>query len=106
MSRKSGWNPFYTLLMIVSTLFVITTLGYLVGPFVARRAIDRQDVGVSPLSALLAGWFERKGVIALAIEFAAMAFLAIAAMATDRYFFPADARKPGPADRLEPGQPH
>ena len=72
--------------MIVSTLFVVTTLGYLVGPFAAQRAIDHKGAGANPLSDALAGWFERRGVVALAIEFAAMLVLSVLAMTTDRYF--------------------
>ncbi len=79
MSRATRKNPFYVLLMIASTLFVITTLGYLVGPFIEQRAID----GLGNRSAL-ASWFDRKGVAALAIEFAAMCVLAFLAVATDR----------------------
>ena len=81
MSRAKRKNPFYALLMIASTLFVITTLGYLVGPFIEQRAID----GVGNRSAL-ASWFDRKGVAALAIEFAAMCVLAGLAVATERAF--------------------
>jgi hypothetical protein len=79
-ARRKPWtNPFYGMLMIASTLFVITTLGYLVGPFVEQRAIE----GVGQRSAL-ASWFDRKGVLALAVEFVAMCILAFLAVATDR----------------------
>ena len=80
---KPRTNPFFTLLMFVSLLFVVTTLGYLMGPFLARRAAE----GLSGPSAV-GDWFERKGVVALAIEFCAMFILAILAMSTDRYFEP------------------
>jgi len=35
-SNKPRPNPFYVLLMVVSTLFVVTSMGYLVGPLVER----------------------------------------------------------------------
>src|SRR5207237_9209772 len=88
-ARKPRPNPFYVLLMLVSTLFVITALGYLVGPYVERQAAEGR--APAPASRALAGWFERKGVVALAIEFAAMTVFAILAMATDRYFAPSKA---------------
>lgn len=67
--------------MIASTLFVVTTLGYLVGPFIEQRAIEGRGER-SPLAA----WFDRKGVTALAIEFALMCVLAGLAVLTDRAF--------------------
>lgn len=81
--RKPGRNPFFTMLMIVSTLFVVTTLGYLVGPFVAQREASG---AANPVSHALAAWFERKGVLALGIEFVVMTVLAVLAMTTDRFF--------------------
>ncbi len=86
MPQKPRKNPFFTLLMIVSTLFLVTTLGYLVGPFVEQRAIASKGTGANPVSVALAGWFERRGVVALAIEFVVMTVLAILSMTTDRYF--------------------
>jgi hypothetical protein len=87
-ARRPRANPFYVLLMAVSTLFVVTTLGYLVGPYAAQRVAEGK-AAPSPL----ADWFERKGVVALAIEFGLMAALALLAMATDHLF---DGRKTAP----------
>ncbi|MDB5353519.1 MAG: hypothetical protein JWN86_4766 [Planctomycetota bacterium] len=87
-SKKPRPNPFYILLILVSTLFAITVMGYLVGPFVERQALERPGAGPSPLSRALAAWFERKGVVALAMELVAMLVLGVLAMATDRYFSP------------------
>src|SRR3954453_21483823 len=86
--RKPRPNPFYVLLMVVSTLFVITAMGYLVGPYVERQAIANPGAGPGPGSRALSAWFERKGVLVLGIEFAAMFVLAMLAMATDRLFSP------------------
>ena len=87
VSKTSRKNPFYALLMVASTLFVVTTLGYLIGPFIEQRAIDGRGA-----RSALAGWFDRNGVIALAVEFAAMSVLALLAVATDRHFSSAKSR--------------
>lgn len=92
-STKARPNPFYVLLMVVSTLFVVTSMGYLVGPFVERQAVDNPGAGPGPGSRALAAWFERRGVVALGIEFVAMFLLALLAMATDRHFSTPDARR-------------
>lgn len=86
--RKPRPNPFYVLLMLVSTLFVITAMGYLMGPFVERQALEQPGAGPTSGSRALASWFERKGVLALTIEFGAMLALSLLAMATDRHFSP------------------
>ncbi len=85
-TRKPRTNPFYVMLMVVSTVFLVTTMGYLVGPYVHKQAIAQPGAGPTPGSLALAGWFDRKGELALAIEFAMMFLLAILAMATDRHF--------------------
>jgi membrane protein DedA with SNARE-associated domain len=97
--RKGSPNPFYVLLLVVSTAFAATTLGYLVGPFVERQALERPAIGPSPGSRALAAWFERHGPTALAVEFAVMLASGVLAMATDHIFSPAPKtppRSPGP----------
>ncbi len=80
--RRSRRNPFFVALMVVSTLFVMTCLGYLIGPF-ARQATpeipDAQRGG-------MAEWLDRRGPMALAVEFAIMGTLAVLAMATEGRF--------------------
>lgn len=78
-------NPFYVLLLVVSTVFVVTALGYLIGPFAAQRAIDRPDATRPGLGALN-DWFERRGPTALGVEIAVMIVVGLLAMATDRLF--------------------
>ena len=85
-SRTPRPNPFYVLLILVSTLFVMTALGYLVGPYVEQQAIDRAGAGPTSGSRALASWFDRKGVQALTIEFAAMVIFGMLAMFLDRHF--------------------
>lgn len=83
-------NPFFVLLLVVSTLFVITVMGYLVGPFVEARLVEHDGAGPSAGSRALASWFDRKGVQALAIEFGLMVVLSILAILAER---PSSARK-------------
>ena len=97
--KKPRPNPFYVLLMAASTLFVVTAMGYLVGPFVEKQALDNPGAGPGKGSMALAGWFERKGVIALAVEFVAMLVLSLLAMGTDRFFAPPKPIKIGGEDR-------
>ena len=73
-------NPFYLLVIVVSTLFVITALGYLVAPTVIEQAAkEARPAG-------FAGWLDRHGPTALGGEFAVMLAAALLAMATDRWF--------------------
>jgi hypothetical protein len=82
-SRKpASANPFYVVLLLVSTAFVVTALGYLVGPFVQQRAIKRPQAGPDALS----DWFDRRGPLALGIEFALMFVCGLLAMATEHWF--------------------
>jgi len=77
-------NPFYVVLLIASTAFVVTALAYLVSPYVAQRAADRPGAGPGPGSLALAEWFDRRSPTALAIEFAVMLVSGLLAMVTDR----------------------
>ena len=84
MARRSRTfaNPFFVLLLVVSTLFVVTALGYLVSPVVLSRA----DLAAG--SRGLAGWLDRRGPLLLGIEFAVMLAAGVLAMATDHRFDP------------------
>jgi cytochrome c biogenesis factor len=78
-------NPFYVILLIVSTAFVVTVLAYLVGPYTQQKALENPaSVGAS--SKAMAAWFNRNGVLALTVEFTAMFACAILAMTTDQWF--------------------
>jgi hypothetical protein len=82
--RKAWPNPFYVILVLASTAFMITTFGFLIGPYVERQALEggQPDAG----SRLVAAWFDRHGVAALTVEFALMLATGLLAMATDRWF--------------------
>jgi hypothetical protein len=71
-------NPFYVVLLVASTLFVVTALAYLVAPGAGRAG--------------LAGWVERHGPGALGVEFGLMLGAGLLAMATDRWFTETPAR--------------
>lgn len=77
-------NPFYVLVLAASTLFVVTTFGYLVSPYVPR--------GGSNASGRAAEWLDRRGPLALGVEVVVMIAAGGLAMATDRKF----PERPGP----------
>jgi len=79
-------NPFFAILLAVSTLFVLTVLGYLVSPYVLAppRALPPREGG----SLALAAWLDRNGPQALGIEFLLMSVAGIFAMATEDWFSP------------------
>lgn len=72
-------NPFYVLLLISSTLFVLTILGYLVSPLLA-------DLGRVPARPGQTSWLDRNAPTALGVEFAVMLASGLLAMITDRWF--------------------
>lgn len=86
--RRSPFaNPFFLLLVLVSTGFVMTALGYLVGPMVVQKAAD--DPGLIAENAATPGlvaWLDRHAPTLLAAQIAAMLVLAILAMVTDGRF--------------------
>ncbi|CEF48447.1 unnamed protein product [uncultured bacterium] len=83
-SRKKGVfaNPFYVGLMVVSTLFVVTTLAYLVSPYVLEPG--RRPRGAP--SHDLALWLDRQGPFVLGVEFVVMMVAGVLAMLTDDWF--------------------
>lgn len=82
-------NPFYVLLLVASTLFVVTILGYLVMPAVLAQANDpkREMDGPAGVVRLLAA-FDRRAPLILAVECGVMIVAGVLAMATDRWFAP------------------
>jgi hypothetical protein len=75
-------NPFYVGLMVVSTLFVVTALGYLVAPNVLRPGQAAQGES----SRAFAAWLDRYGPLILGIEFLIMLVSGVLAMVTDDWF--------------------
>ncbi len=87
-------NPLYVLMMIVSTLFVVTALGYLVTPYV----IQPGHVVQGQASRAFAVWLDTHGPLILAVEFVIMLLSGVLAMTTEDYFL--RRKKPGnDADR-------
>ena len=76
-------NPFYVLLLVASTAFVVTILADLVAGMVHGQA-----------EAGLGRWVEAHGTAALAIELAVMLAAGLLAMASDRWFPEKPARPP------------
>ncbi|MBV8556395.1 MAG: hypothetical protein JO116_12600 [Planctomycetaceae bacterium] len=89
-------NPFYVILLVSSTMFVMTALGYLISPAVADRP------GARTGSLALAAWLDRHGPGALAVELIVMLVSALLSMATDRWF---PSRAPHPGAASGPGSP-
>jgi hypothetical protein len=91
-------NPFYVLLVVASTLFTVTALGYLIGPSVEQRALVHKAGGPGRPGAgslALTAWLDRNGPGVLAVEIGAMFVTGVLAMATDRWF---TSRPGGPTD--------
>jgi hypothetical protein len=89
-------NPFFVILLVTSTMFVLTALAYLVSPYVVapRPGLPPRGEG----SIALALWLDRHAPLALGVEFAVMLASGVLAMATDRWFSPRsrsrEARRP------------
>jgi hypothetical protein len=75
-------NPFYVALMVVSTLFVLTSLGYLVSPYV----LEAGRVPQGETSRAFAAWLDRRAPVALGLEFIAMLITGVLAMLTEDWF--------------------
>ena len=71
-------NPFYVLVLVASTFFVVTALAYLISPLVQGNAPAGRDT--------IAIWFDRHAPLALGVEFAVMLAAGMLAMATDQWF--------------------
>jgi hypothetical protein len=92
--RKAPFaNPFYALLLVASTAFVFTALGYTVSLFVLDISLKPAQGGPAPASRAVANWLDRHGPTALACEFFVMFVAALLAMGTDRHFSPKPNRK-------------
>jgi hypothetical protein len=87
MRRSPFANPFFLLLTLVSTAFVMTALAYLVGPMVVAKSAD--DPGLIAENAATPGllaWLDRHAPTLLAGQIIAMAVLCVLSMLTDGRF--------------------
>ncbi len=82
-AKKLFPNPFYVLLLLASTAFVVTIFGYLIAPTIQQQAM-KQPARAGSLA--VAEWFDAHGPVALGVEFVVMLVAAFLAMATDRWF--------------------
>jgi hypothetical protein len=99
VARKSSVNPFYPLLVAVSVVFVITACAY--GVLTVRALAPGGSVGDHPLLAFL----DRRGMVLLLSEVAALAVVSLLAMGTDRYWTNRPAERRAGPDAGE-GPPH
>src|SRR5215213_9526922 len=81
-------NPFYVVVLLSSTVFVVTALAYLVSAIGFDSVPARKAAGPGPGSRAMAAWLDRHGQLALAVEFAVMFVFTLLAMATDHWFSP------------------
>lgn len=82
MPAKKSLNPFYLLLVPAGLVFVVTAFAYGVMAFRAVNAVRAQaEVHANHT---LNQWLRAHGDAALLIELAVLAFLTVAAIATDR----------------------
>jgi hypothetical protein len=84
--REVFSNPFFVVLLGTSLVFVLTIMGYLVSPYILVPDPARPRPGAN--SVRLADWFDRRGPIALAVEFGIMLVSGVLAMVTDPWFSP------------------
>ncbi len=92
MARKSAFaNPFFVLLLLVSTLFVVTALAYAVSGVLLVPPTGAGGAKPGAGSLALAHWLDRRGPRTLGVEIAVMLVSGVLAMATDSWF----ARKKG-----------
>jgi hypothetical protein len=97
-SRARFPNPFYALLLVASTVFTVTALGYLIGPTIEQRALDHPGPGPGRPGAgslALSAWLDRNGPRVLAVEIGVMFVSGVLAMLTDRWF---TSKPRGPTD--------
>ena len=81
-------NPFYLLVVLAGTAFVVTALGWLVAPMIQAKA-KNPGAGATPPgpgSLAIAAWFDRWSVTALTIELVVMIVAGGLAMVGDRWF--------------------
>jgi hypothetical protein len=91
--REIFANPFFEILLVTSTMFVLTVLGYLVSPYVLAPNPARRPPGAGSLA--LAAWFDRNGPLVLGMEFVVMLLAGILAMVTDPWFSPRSRSRKG-----------
>ncbi len=106
LAKKLFPNPFYVLLLIASTCFIVTVLAYLIVPTVLTQDVEREAGKGGTAGALR--WleaFDRNAPMALAVQCVVMVGSGFLAMATDRWFARTDARKKTPLAAPPGGDP-
>ncbi len=87
MARRTTFaNPFFVLVLLVSTLFVITALAYAVSGFLLVTPAGAGGAKPDAGSLAVARWLDRRGPLSLGVEVAVMLLAGILAMATDPWF--------------------
>lgn len=87
--KKSGFNPFYVLLVLLGIAFTVTACAYGVMAFKATRSDDA--LAGAPSGAAMLTYLDQHGGELMALELALLAVCTFAAMSTDRYWIRRDA---------------
>jgi len=90
--REIFANPFFTVMMATSVVFVLTVLAYLVSPSVLQPAVAGAAQARSSVAVAL--WLDRNAPTALAVEFVIMLVTGLVAMMTDPWFTTRSKPKP------------
>ena len=86
-SRKPLFpNPFYFFLLIVSVLFVVTILAYLVIPEYQKALMHHPELKQSLSNKAFSDWLDRSAPTIIGIEFVIMLVLSVVAMLADDKF--------------------
>jgi len=85
-------NPFFTVMMATTVVFVLTVLAYLVSPYVLQPAVA--NAAQVPSSVAMAQWLDRNAPMSLAVEFIVMLVTGVVAMVTDPWFTTRSKPKP------------
>lgn len=79
-------NPFYFFLLIVSVLFVVTILAYLVIPEYQKALLQHPELKQKPSNKAFSDWLDRSAPMIIGIEFVIMLILSVIAMLADDKF--------------------
>ena len=85
--RRPFPNPFYVLVVLAGTAFVVTAMGWLAAPLIQAKAKDPgAGAAPGPGSLAMAAWFDRWSPTALTVELVVMIVAGALAMLADRWF--------------------
>lgn len=86
-TRSASPNPFYVLLLVVSTAFVLSVLAYLIAPAVKQQAAEPAAGTQAPSagSVALASWIEANAPRLIAVELGLMIVTGLLAILLEQF---------------------